>query len=499
MQKNVKGGYIHLTSSDLHGSVMNITDIKSYLIWSNIPVGTIVFLTTGNNAVCRVDGRTRINDDPRLGMFYMLTDIMTGQTGEFLSYDFRILVIMSDAIRFPTNEREIDYTYGLISGISADGQNIYVMGVNSINTPNHLIYNIYNNNQISQFKDNVRLMTYDDVLSSGIFNLNILKYINDYKNIIFEHPYRDKILNLKICRNNEWEFTNILNSKNILNIINSQFDNRSGTFPPNEGPSPQFNSGFDGPSGTPPFGNQPRSPSGTPPFGNQPRSPSGTPQFGNRPRKPRESNVPPRQSNTRSPPKEPPRQSKPHSPPKESPRQSKPHSPPKQSKRPPKESPRQSKPHSPPRQSKSPPKPRSQRRQSKVPSKEEISLTIIKHFFPNAINLTYQDRVNAQDPRLTEKTIHNIKEKLLGVKGDEKDIQDKYKKILRKVLIALHPDKIANKLAELKALFSEEVGKIIQDDDLIAAAQDVSQFVTVIKETKIKKAEFDTGPARTNF
>ena len=67
------------------------------------------------------------------------------------------------------------------------------------------------------------------------------------------------------------------------------------------------------------------------------------------------------------------------------------------------------------------------------------------------------------------------------------------------MLIALHPDKITNKLVELKALFSEEVGKIIPDDDLIAAAQDVSQFVTVIKETKIKKAEYDTGPARKNF
>ena len=280
-KKKIKGGFSLFSSTDFYPSAITLNGL-SYLSWKNIPIGTLVILTVGNQEICRVVSGPLSNSDPRFGPIYVLIDIKTGIEGTFISYDFRVLVVMSGATIFNTNNRiDNEFFYGIISGISEseDTRNLYITGINNTN---HLIFNTYNKTDIND--NNVQIMTFNDI--SEAYKLTGI-YLDNFIDSIKGHIHEDKILNLKITRNGIWELSNLLNSSHIPTGTPYVFDESSGgpqndpfggpyafknaRFGASEGPS------FGGPT-PPPFGA-----SGGPFFGGPTPPPfgaSGGPSFG---------------------------------------------------------------------------------------------------------------------------------------------------------------------------------------------------------------------------
>jgi len=209
-KKKIKGGFSLFSSTDFYPSAITLNGL-SYLSWNNIPIGTLVILTVGNQEICRVVSGPLSNSDPRFGPIYVLIDINTGIEGTFISYDFRVLVVMSGATIFNTNKRiDNEFFYGIISGISKDTNNLYISGINNTD---HLIFNTYNKSDIND--NNIRIMTIYDIMEAK--NLTGIS-LDNFMGRIIGHSAEDKILSLKITRNGQWEISNIYKSSQIPNV-----------------------------------------------------------------------------------------------------------------------------------------------------------------------------------------------------------------------------------------------------------------------------------------
>ena len=209
-KKKIKGGFSLFSSTDFYPSAITLNGL-SYLSWNNIPIGTLVILTVGNQEICRVVSGPLSNSDPRFGPIYVLIDIKTGQEGTFISYDFRVLVVMYGATIFNTNKRiDNEFFYGIISGISKDTNNLYISGINNTD---HLIFNTYNKSDIND--NNIRIMTIYDIMEAK--NLTGIS-LDNFMGRIIGHSAEDKILSLKITRNGQWEISNIYKSSQIPNV-----------------------------------------------------------------------------------------------------------------------------------------------------------------------------------------------------------------------------------------------------------------------------------------
>ena len=270
-KKKIKGGFSLFSSTDFYPSAITLNGLR-YLSWKNIPIGTLVILTVGNQEICRVVSGPLSNSDPRFGPIYVLIDIKTGQEGTFISYDFRVLVVMSGATIFNTNNRiDNEFFYGIISGISEseDTRNLYITGINNTN---HLIFNTYNKTDIND--NNVQIMTINDI--SEAYKLTGI-YLDNFIDSIKGHIHEDKILNLKITRNGIWELSNLLNSSHIPTGTPYVFDESSGG-PQNDpfgGPYAFKNARFGASRGTSPT--QPFGASEGPSFGGPQNDPFGGP------------------------------------------------------------------------------------------------------------------------------------------------------------------------------------------------------------------------------
>jgi hypothetical protein len=244
-KKKIKGGFSLFSSKDFYPSAITLNGLR-YLSWNNIPIGTLVILTIEDNSIWIVvsDPLTKsdpiTDNDPRFGPKYLLINIKDRTLKRrFTSYDFRVLVVMCGATYYNTNKRiDDEFFYGIISGISEDTQNLCIMSIAN-KVANHLLFNIYNNSINSEIIDNnVRIMTIYDIEEAEKWTgISLDNFIGR----IIGHTHEDKILNLKITRNGQWEISNIYKSSQLPNV---------GVF---GGPTQPPFGAFGGPT-QPPFG-----------------------------------------------------------------------------------------------------------------------------------------------------------------------------------------------------------------------------------------------------